>query len=259
MSGGKIVLLIVGLVLTLVGFGLTVGGGILLWAQTVGTDEDGFLTSPDYALETDGYAITASDIQLRAPDPSDWLPFSGDVDVRVEARTDGPSDVFIGIAPAAEVSGYLAGVPYAEVVGLGASASDVDYAGRSGGEAPADPTTLDIWVAETTGPGGVTLDWALESGDWAAVIMNADATQGVRADTSVGVQLGGLLTAIGAGLLISGIILLIGGIVLVIVPIVRRDRDDTPIRPDVRPTSGAATAPGRTVDAPPPPPPASRR
>lgn len=242
MSGGRVAMLVIGLLIALVGLPLTVGGGVLLWAQTLGTDDDGYLTSPTYELSSDGYAILADDIELVAPDPSGWLPFNTDVDLRVTAQAEAPDrEVFIGVGPVDAVTTYLQGVPHTEVIRFGAGPADLDVAPAQGDSAPGDPTAADFWVVQTTGTGAATLDWQVETGDWAGVIMNADAAQGLAADTSVGVRLAGILTAVGAGLLVTGLILVVAGLALVIVAVVRRDRQRPPAAAPP-PPAGARTS-----------------
>ncbi len=73
--------------------------------------------------------------------------------------------------------------------------------GSQAGGAPAEPPgTQRFWAASAQGPGVQRLEWELESGRWAVVVMNADASRGVGADVSVGVKVDWVLP-LGIGLL----------------------------------------------------------
>ena len=86
MKAGKIVAAVVAVIVGLLAVGMLVGGGALVWAHTTQRDADGFLESPTYDLESAGYALTSSDIDL-ASRPGDWWP--GDLaDVRFTALAD---------------------------------------------------------------------------------------------------------------------------------------------------------------------------
>ncbi len=73
-----------------------------------------------------------------------------------------------------------------------------------GSKRPAAPEAQGFWVAT----GRSTLRWQPQSGDWRAVVMNADTRSGVVADVSIGADLPGLIWA-GIGLLAGGVALLV--------------------------------------------------
>ena len=70
------------------------------------------------------------------------------------------------------------------------------------------------------GPGTQTLTWAVRSGDWMVVAMNADGSRPVSLQVNVAATLPAL-PWITAGLLMGGIIFLIGGILLIAIPLRR--------------------------------------
>ena len=53
MSAGKIILLIFGVIVLLISFGLIACGGTLLWAEAKYVDSEGFLTSDALSIERD--------------------------------------------------------------------------------------------------------------------------------------------------------------------------------------------------------------
>ena len=116
--------------------------------------------------------------------------------VRVSARSDTP--VFVGIARARDVSGYLGAVN--REVGSGVDLSSSAYTQIAGGRPAAAPGSLSIWDAKAAGAGNLDLTWKPRAGNWRVVLMNADASPGVQAQVRVGARLPHLLW-IGIGLL----------------------------------------------------------
>jgi hypothetical protein len=66
-------------------------------------------------------------------------------------------------------------------------------------------------VASVSGSGEQDLDWTVESGEWALVIMNADGSPEVSADVQFGVLAPSVLLPVGLGSLAVGLVALIGG------------------------------------------------
>ncbi len=75
-------------------------------------------------------------------------------------------------------------------------------------------------LSASAGPGTQTLTWAVRSGDWMVVAMNADGSRPVSLRVNVAATLPAL-PWIATGLLIGGIIFLIGGILLIAIPLRR--------------------------------------
>lgn len=187
MSPGKIALAVVGALIALAAVGLFAGGGGLLWAYGTQRSADDFFTSPTVALSTDTYALTSAEIDLGSR-PGDWLPSGRLATVRLEVETTDTSQVFVGIAPDAEVDAYLDGVAHSQVTRIGPRSADVDYRTVSGGAPSTPPTEQTFWAASVEGTGSQTLSWELEPGDWTVVIMNADAGSGVAVEAAAGAR-----------------------------------------------------------------------
>ena len=205
MKPGRIVLLILGALGALTALGLLAGGVGTLVLRASETDSDGFLMSPSYRLSSDGYAVTTESVDLHAA-PGEWTPWVGAPDTRLTV-TGGEStqELFVGIGPAAEVSAYLDGVAHAEIADVGESAGDVELVAVAGESTPALPGEQDFWVAQREGSGTQTVAWNPTGGAWTAVIMNADA-QPTVAVTAAGGIAAGVLTPIGWGLVVTGLI-----------------------------------------------------
>jgi hypothetical protein len=203
MTAGRTTLVIIGAIVGLVGAMVLVAGGALLWAQGTQRDADGYLTTPALELATDGYAITAEGIDLAVgARPGDWIPQPGDVAARISVTSELP--VFIGIAAESDVDDYLAGVAHAEIATVDRRA--VTYRSAAGTAPQAPPGEQGIWVASTQGEGRQTVEWDVQQGQWAVVVMNADASAGV-ATTATGGAWAAFVTPLGIGLVLGGVVL----------------------------------------------------
>jgi hypothetical protein len=75
------------------------------------------------------------------------------------------------------------------------------------------PTEVDLWAAQASGTGTVSVVWPVEDGSWTVVVMNADGSADVTADVAIGATLDwlgwaavALLVAAGVGLVVSVLI-----------------------------------------------------
>jgi hypothetical protein len=212
MSGGRIVLLVVGSLLALVGLGAALGGGALLWANETQRDADGYFTTDTGRLASTGHAIVSDEIDLGAEwDETSWAVDLGDlVRTRVSATSADPGEaLFVGIGPDAAVRRYLSGVPHDRVTDL-----DTDYARVPGARRPAPPGAQALWVASAEGPGRQVVEWEPREGSWAVVAMNADGSRIVQADVQLGVRVG-LLGRIAWIVLAGGLVVLAIGVTMI--------------------------------------------
>ena len=220
----KVVLAVIAGITGLVGVGLLVAGIALVVIHGVQRDDDGFLVSPNYDLSTDTYAIVSEDIDL-ASRPGDWWPADpGTVRFTVDPTTSRP--VFIGIAPADELSQYLDGVAVDEITELGAFWDDVKYRNVAGGSPAVAPGQLDIWVAAAQGTGVQEFEWEPDRGEWQLLVMNADGSPGLRADVEAGFKVG-ILLPIGIGLIVAGALALIAMAVMLVIVLRRSGQPRT--------------------------------
>ncbi len=124
-----------------------------------------------------------------------------------------PSPVFIGVAPTAQVSKYLSGVARDRITSIDLSAGSVHYEHVNGTALPAPPGEQSFWVATAAGTGSQTLEWALQEGDWALVVMNGDASAPIAADVTLGARFG-IVYPLVVGLTVAGVVLLAIGVAL---------------------------------------------
>jgi hypothetical protein len=200
-SAWRTVLLVLGIVFVLLGGGLLIGGGIGLLIHGE-RDADGFHTSDPGSLTTDAFAVYATD-------PLFADGSSGELRFRLESRNP-ETPLFIGIGPAGDVAKYLDGVGHAEVSTFDSDGFVVSYEPQPGGQPATDPAVQTFWVASDTGTGPRALTWDVAAGNWSLLIMNADRTQGVDIDATVGATLP-FIFPITIALLTTGAILLITG------------------------------------------------
>ncbi|MGA7989601.1 MAG: DUF4389 domain-containing protein [Candidatus Dormiibacterota bacterium] len=210
---GAIALIIIGSVVALIAVGLLAAGGVLTWADRTQRDAAGYLTSPSTSLATSSYAIAATDLTIATDAPGWHVPTGALGSVRITATASSATPLFIGIASSADIQRYLDGVQYAQMQGFMGMRGGPMYLMHGGG-APAMPASQSFWRAEVSGGGTQSLTWNISSGHWAVVLMNADASQTVAADVSVGAT-APFLSSLSIGLLIGGgVILLVAGALL---------------------------------------------
>jgi hypothetical protein len=224
-GAGRIVALVLGVLLLFPGLGLLAGGGALLWADSTHRTSDGYLTSDAGTFRTSGFALTSERLDLSTG--ADWVPVSKTLGTaRFEVTgTDPDADVFIGIASASDVAGYLDGVQRTVVDDLGNGASagtQVDGGPPSG--PPGDQT---FWTAQASGSGTQQLTWRPASGDWALVVMNTDGSADVSVIGTAGATVPSL-SGLAWGLLIVGGLVSIIGVLLIVLAARRGSRRTGP-------------------------------
>ena len=204
MGAGRVIAVVLGALLLLPALGLVAGGGVLLWADTWGRDDDGYLFTATDEFSSAGHALQSDRIELETD--ADWVPLSSALGTaRVEATgTDAGEDVFLGVGPTSDVEAYLTGVERTVIDDLGLDTSAADQVLLPGGAPAGPPTEQDFWTVEASGTGTQQLSWEPAEGTWTLVIMNADGSAGVAVDARIGATtpaLGGLAWGLlGAGL-----------------------------------------------------------
>jgi hypothetical protein len=217
MSGGRIVLVVFGALAVLIALGLLVAGGLLLWADRTQRDDQGFFTSPTELFETDANALVSDGFDITSSDAShedvpDFLLSEGRLGtVRVRASATQPGEsIFVGIGPEDDVRDYLDGVAYDVVEDFDVSPFRVDYRRVAGTQEPAVPSQQPFWAVSASGSGRQAIEWPIEKGTWAIVVMNADGSPGVAVDLDLGAKVSFILW-LAIGLLVAGGLLLLAG------------------------------------------------
>ncbi|AHD20091.1 membrane protein [Rhodococcus pyridinivorans SB3094] len=253
MNVGKVVMLVVGILLVLLGGAAAVGALILGWFFVV-QRADGFITGPEGTLRTQTHALVSERLDLVTDDQSPTGLRSEDIGrLLVQATAlDPASAVFVGIAPVGEVEAYLSGVAHTVVTDLRFEPFEVTYRDVPGGDTPAAPYAQQFWVASAEGTGTQQVEWDLRDGTWTVVVMNADASAGIGVDVRAGIHIDLLGPAVLA-LLILGLVLLAVGVPLLFAGAVGLGRHGPPPPgPVSAPATGATpvTAPSHPAAVP---------
>ena len=203
---GSTVAIVFGAIAVAIALALLVGGGFGLWALGQ-RDDDGFYTAGPERLATPTSALATDDLNVDADAPS-WVFDDAFATVRLGATSAKP--VFVGIGPTAAVKRYLAGARHAQITDVDVDPFRVTSRVAGGAGTLAPPGAQSFWRARASGPGTRTLTWDVESGNWSAVVMNADGSPGVAARTTVGAEVPSLKW-IAIGTLIAGVLFAVGG------------------------------------------------
>ncbi len=245
MKAGRIVALVIGCFLALIGGALLVGTGALTWAYGTQRDDGGYFTSHRVRMETVTPAMQSESIDLGSDRrPNRWPFGEGDLaTVRLQATAREGEQVFIGIAHTSDVDTYLTGVAHDVVTSISWSHGNVvKYSRTDGAPTAVPPTAQTIWAASASGTGRQVVTWDVEGGNWSIVVMNPDGSAGVAADVSMGVKVHALVgLMIGLGI---GSLLLLGGAAALIIFATRRPAGAADLVP-VGPLSVASRSPVR--------------
>ncbi len=184
---------------------IAAGAGAIVLDQTQ-RDAGGYLTSQAAPYSSGGYALESASYNASTPLAG---PLARDLLGTLRIHSDSSRPVFVGIAPAAAASSYLAGVAHAQAGDL--AARGTDFHAQPGGPPSTMPAAQRFWVASATGAGGRTLTWRVRAGSWRVVVMNADGTRGVASALSIGASFPDLLSIAIAALAGGILILLLSG------------------------------------------------
>jgi hypothetical protein len=196
---GRIVLVALGAVAALLGLVMVVAGGVLFIVTRGGVGGGaGTLRTDSYALVTDAGGLRAGGLE-------------GTLRVRVTSPR-GP--VFVGVAPAATVDAYLAGVAHDDLAEVRLAPLRATPVPAGGDGTPARPADRPGWTVSATGPGERTVDVDVDAGGQKLVIMNADAAAGVEVTASLSLR-AAVLRRLALGLLVAGVVAApVGGVLL---------------------------------------------
>jgi hypothetical protein len=214
MSGGRIALLVAGILVTLLALAALAGGAALLVANHTERDSAGFFSTAEEPFRTESYALVSNELDIGTDGP-DWLFDEGRLaTVRLRGSSQNGRELFMGIAPTAQVSDYLAGTRHDVVSDFDVDPFRATYEPSAGTSAPAEPGGQTFWSASVSGSGSQSLQWDVAEGNWSVVVMNADASPGVDVELSLGAKVG-FVFWVGLGLVIFGAILLLGGAAMI--------------------------------------------
>src|SRR5579871_554990 len=176
MRAGRIVLTVIGAILSIVGLGFLAGGGTLIWAHATQRDASGYYNTPIDRLATPTYALTTSvDFGTHASQGDLWVPVHPAGTVRVQSISVTGKPVFIGVGPTSDVNRWLSGVAHEHVMSIAFGPFTTDTQQIDGTRRATAPTGETFWTASVTGRGQQSLVWPTKAGSWTVVVMNAAA------------------------------------------------------------------------------------
>ncbi|MGY1666694.1 DUF4389 domain-containing protein [Geodermatophilus sp. SYSU D00696] len=218
-TAGRVTAVVLGSALVLTATGPLVAGSTLLWADRAERDADGVLLMPAASVDTGRYAVTTEGMVFEG-DGLDWVVDELLGTARLTVTPDDPDvELFLGVAPTADVDRYLRDVGHATAEELDPGWGIWDdrtwvIDDVPGGAPAVPPGEAGIWTAEASGSGTQVLDWRPDEGNWTVVLMRADGDAGVAAVARAGATLPGL-TWFSVGLLGIGVVLLVVGGLLI--------------------------------------------
>jgi hypothetical protein len=219
----KVFIIIVGVIIALMGASCVAAGATL--GATVGTD--GWIESDGGTLDTTSHALV-SEVADIANEDEDAAEFFDEVEFRLRATVESQEkEIFVGVGPAGEVTAYLSGVEHEVVDDIAFSPLQTDGTVIPGTREPGPPGDETFWVQQVSGSAEQELNWDIEAGSYRFVLMNADGSAGVNADTKFALKIP-FVTGIMIGLLVVGGTFLLIGIVTVVLAIRSRGSEPPP-------------------------------
>jgi hypothetical protein len=198
----------VGATLAAVGSVIALAGGGTLAAA----GDDGTIGSGQHQVSTPTAALVTNTADFDGV--NDVASVLGDPEIGVSASAvDGGPAKFVGVGTVEDVDRYLAGVEVDRVDDIEAEPFKLDKKRQSGTRSPAAPTTQSFWVAQDSGA-DAEVDWKVRDGDYKVVVMNADGSRDVVADSHFEAGAPYLSTA-ALSVLLAGLMLIgAGGVLL---------------------------------------------
>src|SRR5215470_5839665 len=231
----RMVLIVVGGVLAVIGVLAAIGGGALMAlfgsSNTISSGVQQ-VSTPTRALVSPAGSIQGT---------SGAQTVLGNVRLRITATPTGTGhQLFLGIGPAGAVDRYLSGVSHDVATDVSVTPFHLTLARQGGTATPPPPESQSFWVAKASGT-HPTLTWTVTNGSYRVVVMNTDAAAPVAFAAGLDLTIPHSF-AIGIGLLIGGIVLILIAIALIVLGARARPRPQS--RPGPYPATGALARPG---------------
>jgi hypothetical protein len=169
----RIIAIVVGIVVALVGLVALAGGVILLGVF----GSDGTAASGTHRFASENAALVTKIDDVDDVGQASDVVGEPRLDMTFKARS--AHGVFIGVGPAAAVDRYLASSPIDEVTDFDVDPFKLERRERRGSKRPAPPAKQSFWEARGSGRQAAKLRWKLRDGDHRVVVMNADGSRPV--------------------------------------------------------------------------------
>lgn len=225
MTGGRIFTVAVCALVLLVGVGLVIGGGSILWANIFMKDAEGFYTTGTVDVNRDSFGITShpAEIDIGHIWVLDWLK---SIEIKLIATNKKDKDVFVGIAQEKDLRDYFNGVAHDQIEDLDLNypigKPKIEYEHIPGTASPAPPANQGFWTASASGTGTQVLHWSIEEGTYSVALMNQDGSRGVNINAAIGAKVP-IPGGIGLWLAIAGIVLVLLSFFFLYITVTRSD------------------------------------
>ena len=175
-------------------------------------DATGYFVTHTHHYQTSSYALSTESLNVGSVTGALETSL---LRLRISATSNNASKpLFIGIARTEDVARYLARVQHDELRNINFDPFKVDYSRVGSGAPAALPSTKSFWQTRASGTGTQTISWPVKSGQWSAVVMNADGSRNVSVDAQLAARLSGAWWFV-AAFLTLGAVSLAGGIALI--------------------------------------------
>lgn len=238
------VLVAMGAIAALLGLAAATVSVALLWVHATQRDDSGYFTTNTQRFATASYALT------KTVDLGDSRVRGGGArhpvgTVRIQVHPEAGTATFVGIGRAPAVDAYLRNVAHEEVTGADFGPFDSNQSVVSGTRAPTLPGEQSFWESAVSGKRSTEeLQWPSKRGEWTLVVMNADASAGVRADVSVGAKTA-LLLGIGIVAGVGALMLFVAAAAMMFVGLRSHVAGSVVAAPPVNPASYPVRLGGR--------------
>jgi hypothetical protein len=176
-------------------------------------DSAGYFVTHTHHYQTPSYALSTESLNVGSVTGALETSL---LRLRISATSnDTGKPLFIGIARTEDVARYLARVRHAELRDISFDPFKVDYRRIGTGAPAALPGTKSFWQTRASGTGTQTISWPVKSGQWSAVVMNADGSRNVNVDAQLAARLSGAWWFV-AAFIALGVLSLLGGIALIL-------------------------------------------
>jgi hypothetical protein len=205
----------------LIAFGLLMGGGAMLWAQTAVADQNGYMLTKPAHFSVASYAIVQSGIDVHMD--GGWMmnpSFQDIVSVKITATSNNGKPIFIGIASQQYAQNYLNNVnidkliSYEWVPNRMTDDNAPTYQTIPGVSPSSSPSTQSFWISQSSGSGTQTITWTPSTGEYWVVVMNADGSKAIDVNAQVGARVT-ILGWVGGGLLVGGLVIALLGVIVI--------------------------------------------
>jgi hypothetical protein len=175
-------------------------------------DATGYFVTHTHHYQTSSYALSTESLNVGSVTGALEASL---LRLRITATSShSAKPLFIGIARTEDVARYLARVQHDELRNINFDPFKVDFRRIGTGAPAALPSTKSFWQTHASGTGTQTISWPVESGQWSAVVMNADGSRNVNVNAQLAARLSGAWWFV-AAFIALGVVSLLGGIALI--------------------------------------------